>query len=92
MTITITNTIFNVKVFILLFNFIIIGQPDISHNIYLSNINIYSLFGNEIQLNIKSITENNIEFDISSLPQGVYFVNVMIGGKVERMKFVKLEN
>ncbi len=61
-------------------------------NIDLTNIKIYSLYGSEFQLNVKSISENIIEFDVSSLPQGVYFVNVMIGDKVERMKFVRIGN
>ncbi|MFH1050009.1 MAG: T9SS type A sorting domain-containing protein, partial [bacterium] len=61
-------------------------------NIDISNIKIYSIYGNKIQLNVKSISENNIQFDVSSLPQGVYFVNVMIGEKVERMKFVRIGN
>jgi len=61
-------------------------------NIDLSNIRIHSIYGSEIQLEAKSISENNIEFDVSSLPQGVYFVKVSFGDKVERMKFVKIEN
>jgi hypothetical protein len=60
-------------------------------NIDLSNIRIYSIYGNEIKLYPKSISENNIEFDVSSIPQGVYFLNVSFVDKVQRMKFVKTE-
>ncbi|MFH1052655.1 MAG: exo-alpha-sialidase, partial [bacterium] len=33
-------------------------------NIDISNIKIYSIYGNKIQLNVKSISENNIQFDV----------------------------
>jgi hypothetical protein len=63
---------------------------DNNSNMDLSNIKIYSLFGHEIHLNVISISENNVELDISTLPYGVYFVNVQFGEKLERIKFVKL--
>jgi ligand-binding sensor domain-containing protein len=53
-------------------------------------IKIYSILGNEMLLDAKNISEYSIEFDISPLPQGVYFVNVPIGTKIERLKFVKM--
>jgi len=55
----------------------------------ISQINIYSGLGNELELPFPDINGNQVQLDISSLPQGVYFINVSINGTIERSKFVK---
>jgi len=56
----------------------------------ISQIKIYSGLGNEITLPKPVANGNNIQLDVSSLPQGIYYVCVYSGGKVERSRFVKL--
>ena len=56
----------------------------------ISQIKIYSGLGNEIELPKPMINENNIQLDVSSLPQGVYYISFFNNGKVERARFVKI--
>jgi len=56
----------------------------------LSLIKIYSGLGNEIEILNPVANGNNIQLDVSSLPQGIYYACVYSGGKVERSRFVKL--
>ncbi|MFH1050012.1 MAG: T9SS type A sorting domain-containing protein [bacterium] len=53
----------------------------------IDEIEVIDVFGRRV---LKTSKQQN-RIDVSSLPLGVYFVNVMIGDKVERMKFVKID-
>jgi len=59
-------------------------------SIDISQIKIYSGLGNEIELPNPLISEKNIQLDVSSLPQGVYYIRYINNGKFERAKFVKM--
>lgn len=56
----------------------------------ISHIKIYSGLGYEIESPKPIINENNIQLDVSSLPQGVYYISFFNKGKVERARFVKI--
>ncbi|MFH1051663.1 MAG: T9SS type A sorting domain-containing protein [bacterium] len=57
-----------------------------------SQIKIYSGLGNEIDLPNPVVNGNAIQFDVSSLTQGVYYISVFTGDKFERARFVKINN
>ncbi|MFH1051625.1 MAG: T9SS type A sorting domain-containing protein [bacterium] len=58
----------------------------------ISQIKIYSGLGTEIDLPNPVVNGNTIQFDVSSLPQGVYYVCVFSEGKVERARFIKMDS
>ena len=57
-----------------------------------SNISINSIFGNIITLPTPSVNGNQMQYDITTLPQGIYCICIFNGNTFERTKFVKIGN
>ncbi|MFC2130240.1 T9SS type A sorting domain-containing protein [Bacteroidota bacterium] len=57
----------------------------------LTNIKMYSSYGREVEAPQPVITGNLVQFDISSLAQGVYYISLFRGDKAERVRFLRVE-
>ncbi len=68
-------------------------------NLYFNNssitdlleIKLSNLLGFEMSLKLLNKTDNLMVFDISFLPNGIYFVNIINGNICERFKFIKAD-
>jgi WD40 repeat protein len=58
----------------------------------ISEIKIYSGLGNKIEITKPIVNGNNIQIDVSSFPQGVYYISFFNAGKVERARFLKIDD